>query len=88
MSTSVLLSPGETFDGKFVILQSLGSGGMGDVYKCRQVGVERLVALKLLNRVLADTASSLQRFEREAKILSLLDHRGICLLYTSDAADE
>lgn len=81
MSTSVLLSPGETFDGKFVILQSLGSGGMGDVYKCRQVGVERLVALKLLNRVLADTASSLQRFEREAKILSLLDHRGIARFF-------
>lgn len=80
MSVSVL-SQGETFDGKFVVLQSLGSGGMGDVYKCRQVGVERFVALKLLNRRLADTSSSLQRFEREAKILSLLDHRGIARFY-------
>lgn len=81
MSVSVLFEKGQTFDGKFVILESLGAGGMGEVYKCRQVGVERLVALKLLNRCLADTESSLQRFEREARILSVLDHKAIARFF-------
>ena len=81
MSTSTVLQSGEAFDGKFVVLQPLGAGGMGDVYKCRQIGFERLIALKILNRSLADSDSSLQRFEREAKILALLDHKNIAKFF-------
>ncbi len=88
MSVSSFLEHGQTFDGKFVILESLGAGGMGEVYKCRQIGVERLVALKLLNLSLADTESSLQRFQREAKILSVLDHRAIARFFLYGVAED
>lgn len=80
METSGLLS-GTVFDNKFVILEPLGAGGMGSVYKARQIGFERIVALKLLNLELADSDDSAARLEREARILSMLNHVGIARFF-------
>lgn len=78
---SVALLNGAVFDNKFVILEPLGAGGMGFVYKAKQIGIERIVALKLLNAELVDSDDSAARFEREAKILSLLNHVGIARFF-------
>jgi serine/threonine protein kinase len=68
-------------DHRFEIIEILGVGGMGIVYKGDQVGLNRVVALKLLQPYLLQEDESLARFEREAQALSALSHRNIILFY-------
>ncbi|HLY09598.1 MAG TPA: protein kinase [Planctomycetota bacterium] len=70
------LPKGATFKG-FEILEILGQGGMGVVYKARQRSLDRLVALKLLNPQLASSEEFSKRFDREAKILASLNHPNV-----------
>jgi serine/threonine-protein kinase len=60
--------------GDFRLLKRLGSGGMGNVYKARQLSRDRDVALKVLFRHLAAQPAFLQRFHREAELMTRLDH--------------
>jgi serine/threonine-protein kinase len=61
-------------DGKFSILEALGEGGTGRVYRARQVGLDRLVCVKILRASVATDATSARRFEREAKSASRVRH--------------
>ncbi|MGC4074858.1 MAG: protein kinase [Nibricoccus sp.] len=63
------------------ILELLGRGGMGAVYKARQKSLDRLVALKLLRPGLDTDPSFAERFAREARALAQLNHSGIVTLY-------
>lgn len=60
--------------GDFLLLSKLGEGGMGAVYKARQVSLDRLVALKILTPQLADNAEFIARFQREARATAKLNH--------------
>jgi serine/threonine protein kinase len=63
--------------GDFRLLNKLGVGGMGTVYKAHQISLDREVAVKILARNLADEPKFVERFLREARVLARLDHPNI-----------
>jgi Tol biopolymer transport system component/predicted Ser/Thr protein kinase len=67
--------------GPYEIQSPLGAGGMGEVYRARDTRLDRTVAIKVLPQGLADTPEVRQRFEREARAVSSLNHPHICALY-------
>jgi eukaryotic-like serine/threonine-protein kinase len=74
------LSPGSRL-GPYEILSPLGVGGMGEVYRARDTRLERTVAVKVLAQHLSSSADLRERFEREAKAISQINHPHICTLY-------
>src|SRR3954471_6900780 len=67
--------------GPYEILGQLGAGGMGEVYRARDTRLDRTVAIKVLNSSLVASAALRARFEREAKVISQLQHPHICVLH-------
>jgi eukaryotic-like serine/threonine-protein kinase len=67
--------------GPYEILAPLGAGGMGEVYRARDTRLERTVAIKILPLQLSSDPVHKQRFEREAKTISNLNHPHICVLH-------
>ena len=74
------LSPGTPF-GPYKVLAPLGSGGMGEVYRARDLKLQRDVALKVLPDAVARDDDRLARFEREAYVLAALNHPHIAAIY-------
>jgi eukaryotic-like serine/threonine-protein kinase len=67
--------------GPYEIVAPLGAGGMGEVYRARDTRLDRTVAIKVLSSQLAADPQFRQRFDREARAISALDHPHICSLY-------
>ena len=74
------LTPGTKL-GRYEIQAPLGAGGMGEVYRARDTRLERAVAIKVLSSRLCADPEAKERFEREARVISSLNHPNICRLY-------
>ncbi len=72
--------------GAFEILDRLGSGGMGEVYRARDTRLDRFVAIKVLSPAIDTGPRGRERFEREARAISKLSHPHICTLHDVGAA--
>src|SRR5215470_14787682 len=73
--------------GPYEIQSPLGAGGMGEVYRARDSRLDRIVAIKILPAHLAEDQQARQRFEREARTISSLNHPNICVLHDVGTQD-
>jgi eukaryotic-like serine/threonine-protein kinase len=80
------LTPGTKL-GPYEIVSPLGAGGMGEVYRARDTRLERTVAVKILPAHLSENPEAKQRFEREARAISSLNHPHICVLHDVGSQD-
>jgi Tol biopolymer transport system component len=85
-SGSTRLTAGTSL-GVFTILEPLGAGGMGEVYRARDTRLDRLVAIKVLSPERDTAPGGRERFEREARAISRLSHPRICTVHEVGVAD-
>lgn len=82
MVDSPTTAPGKIFEEKYELLEELGRGGLGIVYKARQLDINRIVALKIIRDARSDDKDFHTRFIREAQILSSLSHLNIVQVFS------
>ena len=75
------LPPGTTLANRYEILSVLGTGGMGSVYKAKDLELDRLVALKVIRPELARNAAIVDRFKQELRLSHKVTHRNVVRLY-------
>jgi eukaryotic-like serine/threonine-protein kinase len=81
------LGPGKVLGGRYEILELLGQGGMGAVYKARDIEVDRLVALKVIRPELGTQPEVLQRFKQELVVAREITHKNVVRIYDLGDAD-
>lgn len=82
------LRAGSVFANDFLIVEAIGRGGMGEVYRAHDTRLGRDIALKILPKRFSLDADRLARFKREAQILGALNHPNIATLYDFEESDD
>jgi len=75
------LSTGSTFAGRYQIIEELGQGGMGRVYKVLDTRINEKIALKLIKPEIASDKKTIERFSNELKYARKIAHRNVCKMY-------
>jgi serine/threonine protein kinase len=75
------LAVGTTFAGRYQIIEKLGKGGMGEVYKVLDKEIKENIALKLLNPEVAKDKATVERFRNELKFTRKITHKNVCRMY-------
>jgi len=75
------LSTGSTFANRYQIIEELGKGGMGKVYKAHDTEIKEKVALKLIKPEIAADKKTIERFQNELKFARKIGHRNVCRMY-------
>ena len=75
------LKIGSIFAGRYLIIEDLGQGGMGRVYKVLDKEVEEQIALKLLNPEIASNEKIIMRFRNELKLARKISHKNVCRIH-------
>ena len=78
---------GSTFADRYQVIEELGIGGMGRVYKVQDSKVEEKIALKLLNPGMGVDADTIERFRNELKLARKISHRHVCRMYDMSEVD-
>ena len=73
--------------GNYQVIEKIGAGGMGEVYRARDTRLNRDVALKVLPPAFANDPERMARFQREAQMLALLNHSNIAAIYGLEESD-
>jgi serine/threonine protein kinase len=73
--------------GKYQVLDRLGAGGMGTVFKARHRSMKRIVAIKVLSRSVAESEQFVKRFQREVEAVAQLSHPNVVMAYDADEAE-
>jgi eukaryotic-like serine/threonine-protein kinase len=87
VSTQAGLSEGTTLAGRYQILQTLGEGGMGTVYKAKDLELDRVVALKVIRPDLARDPTIIDRFKQELLLSHRVTHRNVIRIYDLGEGD-
>jgi len=80
-ATKKELTTGSTFAGRYQVIEELGKGGMGKVYKVLDREIKEKVALKLLNPEIAADKDTIERFRNELKFARKISHKNVCRMY-------
>jgi len=75
------LTPGTEFAGRYMVIEEIGSGGMGKVYKVLDKEINEKVSLKLIRPEIAAERETLERFQNEIKIARKITHKNVCRVY-------
>ena len=75
------LTTGSTFAGRYQIIEELGKGGMGKVYKAQDTDLKEKVAIKLLKPEIAADKKTIERFRNELKFARKIRHKNVCQMY-------
>jgi tRNA A-37 threonylcarbamoyl transferase component Bud32 len=81
------VTPGAVLVGRYKILDKIGEGGMGEVYRAIDTSLDRPVAIKVLPKAFAEDKERLARFEREAKLLAVLNHPNIAMIHGTEDSE-
>ena len=87
-SPSVELSPGTTFAGRYLVIEEIGKGGMGNVYKVLDQEINEKVALKLIKPEISADRQTVDRFQNEIKITRRITHKNVCRMYHLGKEDD
>jgi len=87
MAPAPLLERGKIFAGRYEVIEELGRGGMGSVYRVEDKKVSEEIALKLINPEIAQDRKIIDRFSHELKVARQISHRNVCRMYDFGEAE-
>ena len=80
--------PFDTINGKYRLIESVGGGAMGEVFKAEHIRMQKIVAIKILHSEVGENSEMIERFKREARAAAAIDHANICNVMDFDVTEK